>query len=197
MSWDVRCEQILYIFQLWSHLYVFLDLLVFLLSRKEFSLREGLPQCLLGHEGLQLQQSWYSAVLANETRAIGIKVDCGEGNPTRKKKKVKCCASKNRNILETAVGVKYLFYTMQNVCDYEPPKIWYTDPVQRSAGAGWGSQSGGSMGYSDQELCTLHLKVAGGAGRILSLRTPALPGCKYESPVPRHTDRWGQEPMQV
>lgn len=67
-------------------------------------------------------------------------------------------------------------------------KMLCTDPVQRSAGAGWGSQSGGSMGCSDPGLCTLHPKVAGGARRTLSPRTPRLPGCRYGSPAPGHTN---------
>jgi len=48
-----------------------------LLRGEELGLGEGLPQGLLGHERLQFQQSRDSAVLANETGAIGIKVDCG------------------------------------------------------------------------------------------------------------------------
>lgn len=44
------------------------------------------------------------------------------------------------------------------------------------------------MGYSDQELCTLHLKAAGGAGRTLSPQTPTLLGCRYGSPAPIHTE---------
>lgn len=73
----------------WSYLDVLLDLLVLLLRGKELSLREGFSQRLLGHEGLQLQQGRHSAVLANETGAIRIKVDCGKIHKEQKKRKEK------------------------------------------------------------------------------------------------------------
>lgn len=59
----------------WSYLDVLLDLLMFLLRSEELRFRESLPQCLLGHERLQLQQSRHPAVLADETGAVGVKMD--------------------------------------------------------------------------------------------------------------------------
>lgn len=79
-----------------SYLNVLLNLLVFLLSGKELSLREGFSQRLLGHEGLQLQQGRHSAVLANETGAIRIKVDCGKIHEKKKKKKKIACFRKDK-----------------------------------------------------------------------------------------------------
>lgn len=62
-----------------SNLKVLLDLLVLLLGGEQLCLREGLSQRLLGHERLQLQQGRHSAVLADETGAIGVKVHYKEG----------------------------------------------------------------------------------------------------------------------
>lgn len=92
----------------WSYLNVLLDLLVLLLRGKELSLREGFPQRLLGHEGLQLQQGRHSAVLANETGAIRIKVDCGKIHKEKKRKE------KRRSLV--------LGKTKENVCDTGPRK---------------------------------------------------------------------------
>ena len=60
------------------YLHVFLHLLVFLLGRVELALGEGLPQGLLGHEGLQLQQRRHPAVLTDEARTVRTEVDCRE-----------------------------------------------------------------------------------------------------------------------
>lgn len=60
-----------------SHLHVFLDLLVLLLGGEELGLGERLPQHLLGHEELQLQERRHSAVLADEAGAVGVEMDCG------------------------------------------------------------------------------------------------------------------------
>lgn len=62
-----------------SHLYVLLDLLMLLLGGEQLGLRKGLPQRLLGHEGLQLQQGRHSAVLADETGAVCVKMHYKEG----------------------------------------------------------------------------------------------------------------------
>ena len=59
---------------------MFLHLLVLLLGRMELALGEGLPQGLLGHEGLQLQQSRHTAVLTDEGRTVRTEVDCRERN---------------------------------------------------------------------------------------------------------------------
>lgn len=55
-----------------------LDLLMLLLGGEQLGLRKSLPQRLLGHEGLQLQQGRHSAVLADETGAICVKMHCKE-----------------------------------------------------------------------------------------------------------------------
>lgn len=62
-----------------SHLNVLLDLLMLLLGGEQLGLRKGLPQRLLGHEGLQLQQGRHSAVLADEAGAICVKMHYKEG----------------------------------------------------------------------------------------------------------------------
>lgn len=62
-----------------SYLKVLLDLLMLLLGREQLGLGKGLPQRLLGHEGLQLQQGRHSAVLADETGAICVKMHYKEG----------------------------------------------------------------------------------------------------------------------
>lgn len=148
---------------------MFLHLLVFLLSSEELGLREGFSKSLLGHERLQLQQCRHSAVQANETGAIGIKVDCGK--PNQKKKYILIAVPKNTE-----------------TCRFE--NSWLnTDPIRRSEGAGLGSQSVGSRGYSDQGPCTPHLMVAEGEERKLSPQIPILPDCRYGSHVPRQEDR--------
>lgn len=50
-----------------------------LLGREQLGLRKGLPQRLLGHEGLQLQQGRHSAVLADETGTVRVEMHYKEG----------------------------------------------------------------------------------------------------------------------
>ena len=85
-------------YYLWSYLHVFLDLLVFLLSNEELSLRKGFSQCLLRLEGFQLQQSRHSTVLADETGAVSIKVNCGRKAVQLSKRRTKCSVTEGRNV---------------------------------------------------------------------------------------------------